>query len=342
MKRKSELSFLNVIFCFLVILIHVLSSPVTNLAKGTWQYGAVFVPWRLSAFVVQGFIFLSGLKLFLTNKKISYGKYCVSRFIQIVIPYLITVVVFYMYFLQRGYFSFSLKDLTEYVIKGDLVSHFYFVIVIVQFYLLKPLWNFMVNRLSPILAIIISVIVMFLSKHLFESFWYNDRIFTSYLAYWVIGCYAGKHYQNVLNHLGKYKIAYMCQFVPFALAEAIFSYRQFVYGGMKFLEELHFVYCVSAILFAFSVSVIASSKVMKAAIFKRIDNASYYIYLIHPMIIFVTDELLLKHGINDTATGTMLRCIATYILSISVSILYLQIKKVLRGRYNVGVQKSTN
>ena len=65
MKRKNELSLLNIIFCLLVIFIHIASAPIAGLSKGSWQYGVFFVPWRLSSFVVQGFIFLSGLKMFL-------------------------------------------------------------------------------------------------------------------------------------------------------------------------------------------------------------------------------------------------------------------------------------
>ena len=79
MKKKTELSFLNVFFCALVILIHVLSAPVTQLEKQSVQYALVFFPWRLSAFVVQGFIFLAGLKMALGfSKPVKYGKYIKS------------------------------------------------------------------------------------------------------------------------------------------------------------------------------------------------------------------------------------------------------------------------
>ena len=213
MQRKNELSFLNIVFCILVIFIHVSSAPVTGLLKGSWQYGVFFVPWRLSAFVVQGFIFLSGLKMFLKEDTAGYKKYYKSRFTKIVLPYICAVILFYAYFLWRNYFGFSLKDLSGYIIKGDLVAHFYFVIAIVQFYLLKPVWTFMVNRISPKIAIIASVLIMFLCKYVFSAFQYNDRLFTTYLAYWVMGCYAGKHYEKVLTHIKKYRKTYIYCFL---------------------------------------------------------------------------------------------------------------------------------
>ncbi len=330
MQRKNELSFLNIIFCLLVIFIHVSSAPITGLLKESWQYGVIFVPWRLSAFVVQGFIFLSGLKMFLKEDTASYKEYCKAKFTKIVLPYFLAVILFYAYFLWRNYFAFSLKDLFGYIVKGDLVSHFYFVVAIVQFYLLKPVWTFMVNKISPKIAILASIIVMFLCKYGFSVFLYNDRLFTTYLAYWVMGCYAGKHYDSLLCHIKKYKKAYITQFVIVAVFEAMVSYTQFVYGGMKFLEELHFIYCISAVLATFSFATVVADGIMSNKIFKKTDNASYYIYLIHPLFIFITDGILAKWGIGDIAAGFVIRCIITYTLSIFVSIAYMETKKKIK------------
>ena len=67
-KRRIELSLLNVLFCLIVIMIHILSYPVSQLDVGTAEYTAVMLLWRLMSFVVQGFVLLSGLKMFLTKK----------------------------------------------------------------------------------------------------------------------------------------------------------------------------------------------------------------------------------------------------------------------------------
>lgn len=330
MQRKNELSFLNIIFCLLVIFIHVSSAPVTSLLKGSWQYGVIFVPWRLSSFVVQGFIFLSGLKMFLKEDTSGYKTYIKTKFTKIIFPYILAVVLFYAYFWWRNYFAFSLKDLFGYIIKGDLVSHFYFVIAIVQFYLLKPVWNFMLDRISTKIAIVASIIIMFLCKYGFSAFAYNDRMFTTYLAYWVMGCYAGKHYEKVLSHIKKFKKAYISGFVIVALFEAGVSYTQFVYGGMRFLEELHFVYSISAIMATFSIASLVADRLMNKKLFKKIDNASYYIYLVHPLFIFITNGLLDKYGIGNIAVGFVIRSIITYTLSIFISIAYMETRKKIK------------
>lgn len=327
MQRKNELSFLNIVFCLLVILIHVLSEPVTVLSKESWQYGVAFVPWRLSAFVVQGFIFLSGLKMFLKEDNHKYLEYCKNKFTKIVVPYILVAVLFYACFLWRKYIGFNIKDFFGYIIKGDLVYHFYFVITIVQFYLLRPVWTFMVKKIPPGYAIICSIIIMALCRYKFSFFQYNDRIFTSYMTYWVLGCYAGKYYERLLLHIKKYKTVYISQFVVVAILEAVISYIQFVYGGIVFLAELHFVYCISAMLGTAGVATLVADIVMKKKLFRKVDNASYYIYLIHPLFIFISDGLLSMFGIGNISVGFVIRSIITYTLSIFVSVAYIEMKK---------------
>lgn len=330
MSRKNELSLLNIIFCLLVIFIHVASAPVTNLDKGSLQYAAIFVPWRLSAFVVQGFIFLSGLKMFLgARKRVDYKKYYVKRARKIVIPYVFAVILFYAYFLRRQYYEFSIKELLGYIVKGDLVSHFYFVVIIVQFYLLRPLWESMLERVQPKLAVILSIPVMLLCKYLFRNFAYNDRVFTTYLFYWMCGCYAGAEYERFVVWIDKHRGYLAAGFFAAAIIEAVASYAQFTGGGVPFIEELHFIYCVAAIAFAAALSLMLKEKIMGIELFKKIDGVSYYIYLIHPIFIFISDQYFENVGISDIGSEFLIRTAITYVGAISVCIAYSEIKKKL-------------
>lgn len=332
MPRKNELSFMNIVFCILVIFIHISSAPISGLAKDSWQYGVFFIPWRLSGFVVQGFIFLSGLKMFLNPDKESYGKYCLSRCNKVVIPYILAVVLFYVYFLRRNYFEYSTKDLFVYILKGDLVAHFYFVITIVQFYLLKPLWKLVTEKVHPKIAIPVSFVLMIFAKYIFVDLMYNDRLFTTYLAYWVLGCYAGKYYDTFSESVKKNKKAYISVFFVVAIIEAIASYRQFVHGGVVLLEELHILYSISAIFFTLCLALECGGRIMKANVFRKIDNASYYIYLIHPLIIFLVNEYLLKWGIRDIGTGFIVRGLVTYFVSIILSVAYMEAKRKIKRK----------
>lgn len=332
MKRKYELSFLNILFCVLVILIHVTSTPVTWLSKDSWQCCVFFVPWRLSAFVVQGFIFLSGLKLCLTEKKTSYLSYCLSKFKRIVLPYIFAIIVFYVFFVWRRYFPSNPKEIFGYIVRGDLVAHFYFVIVIVQFYLLKPLWEAMTKYVPAKVAVILSVPILFLTKYIFLEETYGDRIFTSYLTYWVLGCYAGKYFEEFSSHIRKYKKAYIATFFVVAIVESVVSHMHYLGDGARIVEEVHFVYCIFAILAMFAISQMFGEKVMRIKVLSRVDSASYYIYLLHPVFVFMTDEVLRKVGIKDIGTGFVIRATVTYVSSLILAITYTKIMERIKAK----------
>ncbi len=340
MGKKVELSFLNTLFCLLVILIHVLSSPVTAFEKESLQYLLALIPWRLSAFVVQGFIFLAGVKMALGfNKNVSYKKYLSARFSAVLIPYIIWVFIFYIYFISRNYFGFSIKDFAGYVLRGDLVSHFYFVIIIVQFYLLRPLWKLMTEKIKFPVALFMTITVMILSKVFLPALFggYTDRIFTTYLIFWVCGCYMGANYESYTEKiLGRRKIITLLFFAAAAL-EATLSYVHFTGNRIFCIEEMHLVYCILAVMFVVALSFSLGEKIMKSRLLKEIDKASYYIYLVHPLFIFMVDEKMQELGIISISNAFLVRAAVVYTASILSCIAYEKIKRkvnrcwILRG-----------
>ena len=112
-----------ILFCFMVIFIHVSSVPVLKLNAYSWQHLMVFIPWKLFGVAVYGFIFLSGLKLFLSGTdSFSAGKFYRRRFVKILIPYVIWIVVYYLYYVDQEYYPFQLSQLLEYLLTGEVAS----------------------------------------------------------------------------------------------------------------------------------------------------------------------------------------------------------------------------
>jgi len=341
-KRRRELSYLNVLLCLLVILIHVSSEPVTQLQKDSWQYLAVMLPWRLSAFAVPCFVFLSGLKLFLNKGNgIVYGKFYLSRFSKIVLPYLLWVAIYYLYFVRHGYFSFCLPVLLSHMAFGDLVSHLYFIIIIVQFYLLAPLWMALVKKLDPKIFIPVSLLLTVLCKKFLPDlipalspvgkFPFNDRLFTSWLVYWISGCYAGLYYENIKKVLISKRALFIDVFILFALAEAITSYFAFARGaGFPALEYIHMGYCLTAIPFSLLVFLIFTKKSeCGLRLISDIDVSSYLVYLAHPLTIFIINDKMTQAGISSIGSRFFLRILFAYIVTISLCIFYTKLKKLV-------------
>ena len=341
--RKDEISRLNVLLCLLVIFIHVSSGPVSVLDKDSWQFAAVFFPWKLSAFVVQGFIFLSGLKLFASNRDgFDYEKLYLSRLTKIIIPYLVWNIIYYAYFIRRGYFDFNLAALLKYIVTGTLVSPFYFVIIIIQFYLFVPLSRMMVKRAKPVLMLALcAAATLFISQGLPRllalikpglEFKYKDRVFTTYLFYWVAGCYAGENYAAFKRLLRDKRALITCVFAVCALAEAALGYASA--SGRWFspwLETVHFCYCVSAVFFAYMLSFAVSGKrALKSRLVRDIDQASYKIFLSHCFVLFVADEYMRRFGITRVAETYLIRIITVYFLTIVLCVLWDKLRGALR------------
>lgn len=341
--NKSEISFMNTIFCLLVIFIHTASAPVVHLSKNSPEWLAVFVPWRMSAFVVQGFIFLSGMKMFLkfgTEEKFNYKKYYLSRFKKIIIPYIISVCIFYVYFLHHNYFVFSIKDLCGYVLNGTLVSHFYFVIIIVQFYLLRPIWYKMLVKIPAAAAILaalaVTVFGVLYQKQVISAltgndFAFNDRVFTTYIIYWVMGCYAGANYNKFKKMISDRKVRTSVLFCFAGICEIFFSYMQFSgKANIPYLEVIHIFYCINAVMFCYVCAVSGGKNIMRKFVFKEINKCSYYIYLIHPLFIFIADDKINALGLRQ-GTAMLIRSAAVYICSVLFCGIYVKEKEEIKA-----------
>ena len=328
MIKKAELSFLNILFCALVILIHVLSEPITHLEKESLAYAVVFFPWRLSAFVVQGFVFLAGVKMALGfAKPIKYIEYVKSRFFKVVIPYIIWAFVFYICFVVRGHFEFSFSDLAGYILRGDLAAHFYFVITIVQFYFLRPVWKIMTERIKFPIAVLMTVIIMVMSElllpKLLES--YTDRVFTTYLIFWVFGCYVGANYECFKKASEKNVKKIIAVFFTVFILEALLSYISFTLKPISYINTVHTVYCVCAVLFAVAFSLRFGERLMKNRLLRKIDASSYHIYLAHPLCIVLINKIMRETGINSLGVSLVLRAFFVYSASIAGCLVYTKL-----------------
>ena len=152
-ERKTEISYLNILLCLFVIFIHIISFAVSGFEAGTLSYNLAMFPWRMVSFVVQGFILLSGVKLFLTKKdEMKYGKYLVSRIKGVILPYIFSFVIYYIFYFVVYDYPLDIAFILKHLVLGSLVCHFYFIPLLFQFDLLFPLWKKVINGTSPILS----------------------------------------------------------------------------------------------------------------------------------------------------------------------------------------------
>lgn len=304
-ERKTELSVMNVFFSLLVIFIHTSSNPITYLVRPSWQLAAVFAPWKLASFVVYGFLFIGGVRFALHPPEPGIGgtfRFYFKKVLRILIPYLIWVAVYYLWLIIYMDYSFSFGKLLEFFVTGTAASHFYFVVIILQFFALAPVFR----RLKPshaaaALPILLLITLIFesslpellgrISPVLRDNFlgygsFRNDRVFTSYLFYWSAGVYAGFAYEKVRETVGKCRIGITLLWVPVAAAEVFCQYRGFAYGDWYgLLTPLHHLFIISSILFSFTWALkIKDLSFFKTKFFRLQDKCSFSVYLSHLIV----------------------------------------------------------
>lgn len=327
-KKLIELDAASVIFMLLVIFIHVSAECVTKFNTDSIQFVLICSAHRLSSFVVQGFIFLSGLKLFLPRHgNFSYSRFYLSRIKRVVLPYICVFSVFTVYFIITKRIATDPIYILKSLLTGSMVGHFYFVAIICQFYLLIPLWRFIAKRCSPILSVFVSLIIMlicnsFLPEIIITAFGaeltMNSHLFTSYLFYFVCGIFAGQYYEAFCGFIRKRTCELAILFASLGSIDCllILVIRKGLYYP-SWADYFHAAYCTIAVLFTMSVVLLfKDNNALSEEIVSRLSAISYYVYLIHPLFIFICESLLSGFGIASLSLRFLVKFIFTYSFSI--------------------------
>ena len=195
-----------------------------------------------------------------------------------------------------------------------------------------PVWIKLFKKVKPQKTLIPSLIIMVLSKIflpiLFLEFRYFDRIFVTYIFYWIFGCVVGLNYERIKSLFKKHFEKELIIFAFFAVLNAVLSYISFAYQiYVPFLEYLHMFYCISAIIFVFAL--FTDRKVPTSAI-KNIDNSSFYIFLSHCYIMNWVNRVINKIGIESLITAFFIRAIAVYSITLILCISYTKAKQYIK------------
>lgn len=199
-----ELDHVNALACLMVILIHVLSLGISGLDRASWQAAVVYLPWRMAACAVPAFLFTGAARLSLQlERPAPYGTYLLGRVKRILLPYVLWNLIYYAVFMSIGYVRPSAGDFLYQLCWGTLSSPFYYVVLVTQFYLLRPVWRWLVERVSPVVGLPACALLTFFGMKLGNllgafgvEFSYADRLFPSYLIFWAAGLYFGRYYER--------------------------------------------------------------------------------------------------------------------------------------------------
>ncbi len=343
----KELNYFNATACLLVIFIHVSAIGVSELRMGSWQQFFIYMPWRLSSFVVPAFLFSGAVKMarmFSMPVKImpSYTQYIKERCKNILLPYLIFSGIYFILLGLSGLLPLNAETLLRGIFTGDISGQFYYIIIVMQFYLLQPFWKHIVNKTPLWTGLPVSLFITMASLKLpsllcqaCELTTYIDRFCLLYTFFWVIGLYTGKFYDCLYDSIIKNKYSVFLT-VILILAATVINQLQLL--NRNFIFEMDFFKLLTD---TFSIFILLTACILLErkqdnvslklkALLDRINKASYFVYLAHCLFITLITFYLQISGFTDITMLLLIRTAAAYTLPFLLYYLWQKCKALIK------------
>lgn len=212
-----------------VIVIHVTSTFIY--AQSDFSIAGMnpaFILNQVTRFAVPLFILLSGLSLGFSRSGTSWLSFLKGRCIKILVPYIVWTLIYWL----LHYRGNPVGHLANALLRGSAAPHLYFIVILIQLYLLYPLLKRLVSR-HPVPLLIGALFLSLLSQQVvqcagrglipqFRLFQFLWELFPSWIFYFVLGM--------VIAHFGLEKLCTWCGRYLWTLLAVTFLYALwFVY-----------------------------------------------------------------------------------------------------------------
>ncbi|SDN18262.1 Peptidoglycan/LPS O-acetylase OafA/YrhL, contains acyltransferase and SGNH-hydrolase domains [Paenibacillus sp. yr247] len=301
--KLLEIDIVRAIAIIAVLVIHG-TSGATQLPLGTSSQAVFFILNKANLFTVPLFIWISGVVLFYTYyDRWEPGMsrlFWTKRLRRILIPYVLWSIFYYLYnqFMFHGKISFDAMYVIKLLLSGNASYHLYYMVIIVQFYLLFPLLITAARKSPWVRQGLIPLGIGMQAAAYSIHHWVHPlpeyaSLFLSYSALFAFGAFVGIHYAAIVAWSNRHKSwiwSIMC------LAGITFVGMLLLHQyGLAFIENTWFelsllVYCITIPLccIQWARQRLASGSQLGTAL-SALGAASFGIYLVHPAILTLWD-----------------------------------------------------
>lgn len=334
MKKLNVLDLYKTIAAIMVILIHVTATPVTTLKSGL-AFDLLLAVNRFSKPSVPMFIFASGLAL--SYSYLSIGRvfraaeFLSRRLTRILIPYLAWCGLYYGYFVWQGIYPFDPMLFLKLTANGKMMYHLYFVVIILQFYLLFGLMLPLVKKLPGKILLPAALTANLLILPLLPAE-IMGRSFPTYLVYFLLGCSFAKDLDKAHSLMIRWKWPIFLAFLGTGFLYAWQFYEDQVLGlGYRFLPDstLYVLFSTAAILFYYLLAMKLEDKAPRSikTVMLLLSEGSFYIYLSHPAAMIGAGALATRLGVTGVVDQMLLALLVIAVLVLPLSVAYAKVKR---------------
>ncbi len=349
--RLPAIEYIRGISMLGVIGIHVGSQYLSNTSANVHLIALFEIASRFS---VPIFFFISAFGLFYNldlTKPFQYKNFMTRRFRTVLIPYLVWSIFYLSHDGLLYHTGFpSVLSLFSLLFFGNAKYQLYFLVLLIWFYLMMPLWIKMVRHMT-----VPRLTVLFLLQMAFDYFSSFNTTFNLWvysldnailkpfflyrLNYWVahyvfifvIGGYLAVHIAAFQAFMQKYRLR-ICLFFWASLSTLLFYYYRLLYTTGYTAEEAintahqlcpaGLFYTLAASIFFFTIFSYQKYPAWLNPLLSLLGRHSYFAYLVHPVAITYLALLLQRTGHIMTAPLAILFYFATVILAVLSAMLF--------------------
>ncbi|MGE5405228.1 MAG: acyltransferase [Candidatus Saccharibacteria bacterium] len=322
-KWISELDYLRGIAFLAVVAQQCIGMYVHNSHTTLNQQVGLGVAFNLVRFAVPVFIFISGIAMIYTYfPSTHYRPYIKKRGVDIMLPYFLWTVIYINYYslISTGYPSSNIKDYLFKLITGTGGYHLWFMMLIVQFYLVFPLflglfrWLVRQTRLvwyitgfTIFYIAFIWVPYTYIPAHAAEisPHWLNltlvkfkDRNFVYWIYYFLLGGVAALYIDSWRAWIKKvWKWAWLV-WVPVLVWVSIANWnpagtKGIVLGISSLLKPSMAIFTIANIILLYYAALkLADSQSWLARLLNAYGKYSVGAYFVHVLMIYLAQKVL--------------------------------------------------
>ncbi|MFS0750349.1 acyltransferase [Oceanobacillus sp. 1P07AA] len=334
-KYFEEIPYIRAIACMMVVLVHISAISHSNsFFADNWslyinQISRVGTPIFA---VISAFLLFNSIK----DKKLNLKRFFKSRTTKIVLPFIIWTIVYLAVksYLGKDVFS-NMGQVINYFLLGTSHYHLYFIITVIQFYIIFPILQLPKNR--------IVILVMFLLSIPLNFYWYNIDNFTfdntiinsilnhrsfilNWIAYFMFGAVLVYFYKELISFT--YKARYLI-FSAFILM-MFMMVNEITHGVvLTSSREENLFYVPIVILFLLTTFNYIKNFNRTVNVITLIGNYSMGIYLIHPLIIIFLRETFALYPLVSYQLIIVFMVVLTLSILITQLILFIPLSKYI-------------
>lgn len=300
-------------------------------------------------FAVPIFFFISAFGLFYhldMDAPFDCRAFLRRRAKTVLVPYLVWSVFYMLHYtvLYRDTMLLHLSVLAKYLFFGFGSYQLYFMVILLWFYLLMPLWIWMVRRMT--LARLVALLVLQIAFDYWSSFLFNAydienaylrALAVNRLNYWVLhyvfvfvlGGWLAVRFDAFRDFLERCRDGAAAFFAVSLVSMLVYYYWLIVAKGCDAIGAINtahqlcplgVIYTLAASLFLFALFTPDAPCIALRPLLSFLGRHSYFVYLAHPLAITYLGLLFARTGRIMTAPIALVFYAAVVLLTLAAAI----------------------